>query len=79
MRNPSVLLNLVGAESYSGKTKVEGWETALNTEGVHIHLYGKKMTKPFRKMGHITVMSKSLEVAKKNALVLKERFKILSE
>ena len=79
MRRPSVLLNLVGAEGYSGKTKVIGWENALNTEGVHVHLYGKKTTKPFRKMGHMTIMNASLETAKNDALILKEVFKIISE
>jgi 5-(carboxyamino)imidazole ribonucleotide synthase len=79
LRFPSVLLNLVGAEGFLGKTKVEGWETALNTEGVHIHLYGKKTTKPFRKMGHITIINKSLEKAKSDALILKNDFKITAQ
>ena len=79
MRYPSVLLNLVGAEGFLGKTKVEGWKSALSTEGVHVHLYGKKTTKPFRKMGHITVMNKSLDKAKNDALVLKNNFKIIAE
>ncbi len=78
MRHPSVLLNLVGAEGYSGDVKVEGWETALNTEGCHIHLYGKKITKPFRKMGHATILNKNLEKAQKDALHLKDNFKIIS-
>jgi 5-(carboxyamino)imidazole ribonucleotide synthase len=79
MRYPSVLLNLVGAEGFSGKTKVEGWEITLNTEGVHVHLYGKKTTKPFRKMGHITIMNKSIEKAKNDALILKNNFKITAQ
>jgi 5-(carboxyamino)imidazole ribonucleotide synthase len=79
IRQPSVLLNVVGAEGFSGKTKVVGWENALNTEGVHVHLYGKKTTKPFRKMGHITIMNKSLIKAQETALELKNNFKIISE
>jgi 5-(carboxyamino)imidazole ribonucleotide synthase len=79
MRYPSVLLNVVGCEGFTGKTKVEGWESALNTEGVHVHLYGKKTTKPFRKMGHITIMNKSIEKAKITAFELKNNFKIIAE
>ncbi len=79
MRLPSVLLNVVGADGFSGKTKILGWENALGTEGVHIHLYGKKMTKPFRKMGHITILNKDIERAKQVALDLKEMFKVVSE
>ena len=78
MRNPSVLLNLVGSEGFTGKTKVKGWENALNREGVHVHLYGKKTIKPFRKMGHITVMNKSLDKAKHIAIELKNDFKIIA-
>jgi 5-(carboxyamino)imidazole ribonucleotide synthase len=79
IRLPSVLLNVVGADGFSGKTKILGWENALNTEGVHIHLYGKKTTKPFRKMGHITILNKNIEQAKQLALALKETFKVVSD
>lgn len=78
MRHPSVLLNLVGSEGYSGNVKVEGWDVAMATEGCHIHLYGKKTTKPFRKMGHATILNKNLEIAQKDALHLKNNFKIMS-
>ena len=78
MRHPSVLLNLVGAEGYSGEVEIEGWENALNTEGCHIHLYGKKTTKPFRKMGHATFLNKNIVKALENAQFLKEKFKIKS-
>ena len=78
IRLPSVLLNLVGAEGYVGEMRVEGLEKALNTEGVHLHLYGKKITKPFRKMGHATILNKSAETALKNATFLKNNVKIIS-
>lgn len=78
MRKPSVLLNLVGAEGYTGEAIVEGFETALNTEGVHIHLYGKHITKPFRKMGHVTIMNKNVEIAVKTALNLKRILRIIA-
>ena len=78
MRLPSVLLNLVGEEDFEGSTKVEGWEKVLNTEGVHIHLYGKKTTKPNRKMGHATILNKNITDALENAAFIKQHFKITS-
>ena len=78
IRKPSVLLNLVGAEGHTGVAVVDGFENALNTEGVHIHLYGKRMTKPFRKMGHVTILNKSVEIAVETALNLKNTLQIIT-
>ena len=75
---PSVLLNLVGAEGYTGDAVVDGFENALNTEGVHIHLYGKRITKPFRKMGHVTILNKNVETAVETALNIKTILRIIS-
>ena len=79
IRKPSVLLNLVGAEGHTGVAVVDGFENALNTEGVHIHLYGKRMTKPFRKMGHVTILNKSVEIAVETVLNLKNELKIIAK
>lgn len=78
MRSPSALLNLVGEDGYEGVPKVEGFEKGLNTEGVHFHFYGKKITKPFRKMGHVTIMNRKLDKAREIAWDLKESIKIIS-
>jgi len=76
---PSVMINLVGEEGHSGKVKIQGIQEALQEKGVFFHLYGKKETKPNRKMGHITVMNKNMEEAKKTARKLLEKVKIISE
>ncbi|RYY58006.1 MAG: 5-(carboxyamino)imidazole ribonucleotide synthase [Chitinophagaceae bacterium] len=55
---PSVMVNVIGAEGYSGKVKYEGLEEVLGIDNAFVHLYGKKATKPGRKMGHVTVLSK---------------------
>jgi 5-(carboxyamino)imidazole ribonucleotide synthase len=60
---PAVMINLLGEKGYSGPVKYEGLEVALREPGVHIHLYGKKETKPFRKMGHVTVTAPELQTA----------------
>ncbi|MFT3674960.1 MAG: 5-(carboxyamino)imidazole ribonucleotide synthase [Chitinophagaceae bacterium] len=55
---PSIMVNIIGAEGYSGPVKYEGMEDVLKIENAFVHLYGKSQTKPGRKMGHVTVMSK---------------------
>ncbi len=55
---PSIMVNIIGAEGYSGNVSYEGLEEVLNIENAFVHLYGKKQTRPGRKMGHVTVMSK---------------------
>lgn len=55
---PSIMVNIIGAEGYSGNVKYEGLEEVLKIENAFVHLYGKLQTKPGRKMGHVTVMSK---------------------
>jgi 5-(carboxyamino)imidazole ribonucleotide synthase len=73
---PSVMVNLLGEKGFSGDAFYEGLNEVLATEGVKIHLYGKKTTKPFRKMGHITVLDPELSKAKEKARRVKEILKI---
>ena len=55
---PSIMVNIIGAEGYSGDVNYEGLEEVLKIENAFVHLYGKKQTKPGRKMGHVTILSK---------------------
>jgi len=55
---PSIMVNILGAEGYNGEVKYEGLDQVLQMENAFVHLYGKKHTKPGRKMGHVTVVSK---------------------
>ncbi len=55
---PSSLVNLVGEEGHSGEAYYEGLEDVLKMENVYVHTYGKKQTKPGRKMGHVTILGK---------------------
>lgn len=73
---PSAMVNLLGEEGYSGLASYEGLEEVLKLEGVHVHLYGKKLTKPFRKMGHVTVVDPDLESLKKKANFVKQTLKV---
>ena len=76
--NPAVMINLLGEKGYEGAARYEGLEDALAQAGVYVHLYGKAITKPFRKMGHITVVDKDLSLATEKAKALKESIKIIS-
>ncbi|MEI6879837.1 MAG: 5-(carboxyamino)imidazole ribonucleotide synthase [Bacteroidota bacterium] len=64
---PAVMINLLGADDFSGPYQLEGLEEISAMEGVYVHLYGKKECKPKRKMGHITVLAESPEDAHKKA------------
>ena len=76
---PSVMVNLLGEKNHYGKAKYDGLEDVLSWEGVFPHLYGKSDTKPFRKMGHVTIINDSLDSAKKIALKVKETLKVIGE
>ncbi|MBL7765512.1 MAG: 5-(carboxyamino)imidazole ribonucleotide synthase [Chitinophagaceae bacterium] len=78
MISPSAMVNLLGAEGHQGDVVYEGLEECLADANVHIHIYGKKKTKPFRKMGHVTVTAASLEEAKNKAIWIKEKLQVRS-
>ncbi len=69
---PAAMLNLLGAEGIEGTYELTGMQEILSTKGVYIHLYNKATTKPFRKMGHITIMAENIENVKKNAEFVKK-------
>lgn len=76
---PGVMLNLVGEENHTGEVIYEKIEDVLKTEGASIHIYGKKQTKPNRKMGHITIVNKELNNAKKIAEKIRKSIKVISK
>lgn len=55
---PSIMVNIIGAEGFSGDVRYEGLEEVLQIENAFVHLYGKKQTRPGRKMGHVTILSR---------------------
>ncbi|HEX9253483.1 MAG TPA: 5-(carboxyamino)imidazole ribonucleotide synthase [Ignavibacteriaceae bacterium] len=78
LKMPAVMINLLGESGYEGKVRYEGLTECMAVEGVKIHLYGKKITKPFRKMGHVTVLAPTIDEAKKKADFVKEKMKVIS-
>ncbi len=76
---PAVMINILGEPGYKGKPVIEGLDEILSIPGVSFHLYCKKETKPFRKMGHITVVDKNLKSAIEKANKAKKAIKIKGE
>lgn len=75
---PSVMVNLLGEKDFSGEARYEGLEQVLQIEGAYLHLYGKKITKPFRKMGHVTIVDKDLNNAILKAKKVMEILKVVA-
>ncbi|HSI75904.1 MAG TPA: 5-(carboxyamino)imidazole ribonucleotide synthase [Lunatimonas sp.] len=75
-RCPAAMVNLLGEAGFTGDAIVEGMDEALSEKGVYIHLYGKKTTKPFRKMGHVTILEENLTALKSKAMKIKDTLKI---
>ncbi len=75
---PAVMINLLGEPGHTGPVKYEGLSETLKIDGVKVHLYGKKITQPFRKMGHVTVLDSSIDAAREKAELVKQNLKIKS-
>lgn len=79
MLYPSVMVNILGEKEHVGQAQYKGKESCLEVDGAHFHIYGKKDTKPFRKMGHVTIIDKDLEIAKEKARFIKNTLKVISK
>jgi 5-(carboxyamino)imidazole ribonucleotide synthase len=73
------MANLVGAEGYTGKVVYKGYEDLMHMPGVNIHVYGKRETRPFRKMGHVTVIAPTLKEARAMAEKAKNGIQVISD
>ncbi len=75
---PAAIINIIGAEGYSGEAIYEGLEEVLKTDNAFVHIYGKKQTKPGRKMGHITIMHRDYQDLTHKANKIKHGLKVIS-
>ncbi len=73
---PSAMVNLLGEPGYSGPATYEGINLVLALEGTNVHLYGKVNTKPFRKMGHVTIVDDNRERLLEKAKFVKRTLKV---
>ncbi|MBQ4914077.1 5-(carboxyamino)imidazole ribonucleotide synthase [Maribacter sp. MMG018] len=74
-----IMVNLVGEEDHEGDVVYENMDHILQMNGVTPHIYGKKKTRPFRKMGHVTIVNKDIEQARAIAQKVKETIKVISK
>lgn len=75
----AVMVNLVGAEGFKGQVQYQGLENILQLPGVTPHIYGKRQTRPFRKMGHVTIVDPSIDTARDRAKEVKESIVVVSK
>ncbi|HCL83003.1 MAG TPA: 5-(carboxyamino)imidazole ribonucleotide synthase [Chitinophagaceae bacterium] len=75
---PAAMVNLVGSEGHSGEAVYEGMDEILKMENVFLHLYGKKETRPGRKMGHVTILSTDKSDRVYKAKAIKQKMRIIS-
>ncbi|MBK6948551.1 MAG: 5-(carboxyamino)imidazole ribonucleotide synthase [Haliscomenobacter sp.] len=78
LHTPAVMVNLLGAEGFQGPVHYQGLEECLALPGVHLHLYGKAITKPYRKMGHATVVHPDIAQAAALARSVQQTLRIES-
>ena len=76
LKMPAVMVNLLGEPDARGAVKYEGMTQCMAIEGVKMHLYGKKEVRPFRKMGHVTVLAPTIEEAMEKASRVKQTLKV---
>jgi len=74
-----IMVNLVGAEGHTGDVVYKNISEIIAMDGVTPHIYGKKQTRPFRKMGHVTIINKDIDEARRVAQKVKEMIKVISK
>ena len=74
-----IMVNLVGEEGFSGNVIYQNIENILKIDGVTPHIYGKKETRPFRKMGHVTIVNSNIDIAREIAQKVKETIRVISK
>jgi len=73
-----IMVNLVGEEGYSGQVVYENIEKIMAIDGVTPHIYGKRETRPFRKMGHVTIVNENMTEARRIAEEVKNSIRVIS-
>jgi 5-(carboxyamino)imidazole ribonucleotide synthase len=74
-----IMVNLVGEEGFEGQVVYENIEKIMAIDGITPHIYGKRQTRPFRKMGHVTIVNEDMVAARKIAEEVKNSIRVISE
>jgi 5-(carboxyamino)imidazole ribonucleotide synthase len=78
LRTPGAMVNILGEKGHHGAAKFDGLEKVLEIPGAYVHLYGKQTTKPFRKMGHVTLLGTDLTQIKQKVAEVKSVLRCVS-
>jgi len=78
LRQPAMMINVLGADNYNGSPIYEGITKILELEGAFIHLYGKKETRPYRKMGHINILGQDLEDCLTKKRIIESNLRVIA-
>jgi 5-(carboxyamino)imidazole ribonucleotide synthase len=78
LKIPSIMINVLGEPNYEGQVLYSGLMKCMEVDGAKFHIYGKKITKPYRKMGHITILDKDINKAREKAEFIKENLKVIA-
>ena len=73
-----IMVNLVGEEGFSGQVVYENIDKIMAIDGVTPHIYGKRETRPFRKMGHVTIVNEDMKTARKIAEEVKNSIRVIA-
>ena len=74
-----IMVNLVGEQNHTGDVVYQNMEKIMDMDGVTPHIYGKKQTRPFRKMGHVTIVNENIDTAREIAQQVKKCIKVISK
>lgn len=77
--SPVAMVNILGEKNHTGIPRYIGLKETLEISGANLHIYGKKVTKPYRKMGHITILDKNIDNVINKANEVKKIFKVISK
>ena len=72
------MINILGSSGYAGPAKYVGLDECMAVDGFNLHIYGKETTKPFRKMGHATILDTDINKAKEKARNIQDKLKVIS-
>lgn len=75
---PAAMVNLLGEAGHTGPAHYDGFDALLTMPGVHPFLYGKAITKPFRKMGHVTVMDENMDALRQKVALVRDTIRVIS-
>lgn len=78
LRSPAMMINLLGHPDHEGPAMYSGIEEIMKIPNVYVHIYGKQLTKPYRKMGHITILGDSFEAVNAKANQIRQTLKVIS-